>query len=448
MQIKEFLNEVCEKIKYKPIRNEIAEELENHIKEAKENYIEEGMEKEKAEELAVTQMGEAKELGKKLNKIHKPKFNLMLFILTIILLQFSFLISYISSNKDNVKINLILIILGLIPCILIYFFDYRKLEKYSKYLYIIATLVLLYADGRNYIVLWGYYIFPDMLVTPLYIIAFIGFINNINNINKASKIKLNLLSKEIQLNKLYIIIFLSVASIWLLMVQSKISFSIMLAIVYLVLTIIKVLQQKVNRRRNITILSGSIFGIVGFILIILLVSTIINGQSIFRMNRLVASFNPELDPDGVGWQALEQKKIMDNANWFGKVENVEQSTLSLFNAESSVFPLIAIMENFGLAITILMVIMVIAFNIKLILDARKIKDTYGKMIILGISSYFIIRSIACILMNINLGIRASFHIPFVYSAKIDLIVDMVCLALVFSVYRRKGVLVIKNAEEM
>ena len=42
MQTKEFLNNVCEQIKYKPIRNSISEELENHIEESKENYIEEG----------------------------------------------------------------------------------------------------------------------------------------------------------------------------------------------------------------------------------------------------------------------------------------------------------------------------------------------------------------------------------------------------------------------
>ena len=31
MQIKEFLNTVCEQIKYKPIRNSISEELKNQI---------------------------------------------------------------------------------------------------------------------------------------------------------------------------------------------------------------------------------------------------------------------------------------------------------------------------------------------------------------------------------------------------------------------------------
>ena len=36
LQINEFLNSVCEQIKYKPIRNTIAEELKDHIEDKKE----------------------------------------------------------------------------------------------------------------------------------------------------------------------------------------------------------------------------------------------------------------------------------------------------------------------------------------------------------------------------------------------------------------------------
>ena len=48
MQIKEFLNSVCEQIKYKPITEEISDELQNHIEEQKEYYIEKGMNEKEA----------------------------------------------------------------------------------------------------------------------------------------------------------------------------------------------------------------------------------------------------------------------------------------------------------------------------------------------------------------------------------------------------------------
>lgn len=144
MQIKEFLNNVCEQIKYKPIRNEIAEELESHIKEAKEGYIEQGIHEEEAEEKAIMQMGKPEKIGNKLNKIHKPKINWQLLILTIILLEFGCLISYVDGT-DKWKINLITSIFTMIPCILIYFLDYRKMKKYSDMFYIVATILVIHA---------------------------------------------------------------------------------------------------------------------------------------------------------------------------------------------------------------------------------------------------------------------------------------------------------------
>lgn len=145
MHIKEFLNNVCEQIKYKPIRNEIAEELENHINEAKEDYMKHGnTHEEEAEEKAIMQMGEPKKIGKKLNKIHKPQMNWQLLILTIILLEFGYLVSYVDGT-DKWKINLITILLTMIPCIVIYFLDYRKMKKYADIFYIVATIIVIHS---------------------------------------------------------------------------------------------------------------------------------------------------------------------------------------------------------------------------------------------------------------------------------------------------------------
>lgn len=154
LQIKEFLNNVCGQIKYKPIREEIAKELENHINDAKEYYIEKGMKEKEAEEKAVEQMGEAEKIGKKLNRIHKPKMNWQLLILTLILLEFGHLVSYVDGT-DKWKINLITIVLTIIPCMLIYFLDYRKIKKYSDIFYIVATLLAIHSIPnimrKNYI---------------------------------------------------------------------------------------------------------------------------------------------------------------------------------------------------------------------------------------------------------------------------------------------------------
>ena len=49
MDIKHFLDKVCNEIKYKPVRSGISEELKLHIQEIKEDYQNQGMEEKKAE---------------------------------------------------------------------------------------------------------------------------------------------------------------------------------------------------------------------------------------------------------------------------------------------------------------------------------------------------------------------------------------------------------------
>ena len=101
MQTKEFLNTVCEQIKYKPIRNSISEELKNHIEDRKEELIEMGQNEEEAEKNAVEQMGDAEIIGKELNKVHRPRLDWKLLIILVVLLIFGFVISYIITEKGK-----------------------------------------------------------------------------------------------------------------------------------------------------------------------------------------------------------------------------------------------------------------------------------------------------------------------------------------------------------
>ena len=128
MDIKNFLKIVCEQIKYAPARKGIAEELENHIQEIKEDYINCGIKEIEAEEKAVAQMGKAEEIGKKLNKIHRPKFDWKLAILILILVGFGLLVAILKSNEGYTYIGqeLIYIIIGIALSVGIYFLIIEK----------------------------------------------------------------------------------------------------------------------------------------------------------------------------------------------------------------------------------------------------------------------------------------------------------------------------------
>ena len=190
MQIKDFLEKVCNEIKYKPIREEISKELENHIEESKEAYIHKGESEEIAINKAIADMGDAEAIGKTLNKIHKPKLDYKLIILLLILLCFTFLVAWIKTTSHVfsegegpffIKI-IVYLIIGFTLGLAIYFMDYTKITKYSNYIYIASSILVIYTvqssnyqvNGIPYLNIGNIYIPINRVVMPLFLISFIS----------------------------------------------------------------------------------------------------------------------------------------------------------------------------------------------------------------------------------------------------------------------------------
>jgi len=71
-QREEFCKRVCAFVKYKRAHKEISQELENHIEDHMEYLMELGLSKEEAEIQSVEAMGNPEEIGKELDKQHRP----------------------------------------------------------------------------------------------------------------------------------------------------------------------------------------------------------------------------------------------------------------------------------------------------------------------------------------------------------------------------------------
>ena len=452
MQIKRFLDSVCNQIKYKPIRENIAEELKNHIEEAKENYILEGLKEIDAEEKAIKQMGDGEEIGKKLNKIHRPNLDWKLILIIFVLLCFGGIVLFIRVHSVDEKIFgiegqsiikfIIFTIIGIVISIAIYFIDYSKINKYSNIFYILATLSILFAlmcgtviNGIPHLRLGTITFSPAVIAPPLYIIAFVGFINNLNKESKLEKIISQYMNIKVNINLLKIII-LSIISLMLLIAIPSTTSAFILGLTYLITGTIKIAQMKENKVKNILKLWG-IPVIIGIVLL-----TYILGTSPFRWYRLTLSFNPEQDPSGGGWIGINRKTIIQSAQLIGEAEDISEA-LTLFD-EGTNYAFISILAHYGWIVSIGIIVAILALSIKLIINTIKIKDVYGKLLIVGISTMFILQSIFNILMNLNLWIEANFNLPFVSYGGANLIVNLMSLTLILSVYRRKDIIIIQK----
>ena len=260
MKANEFLNNVCKEIKYKPAREQISEELEEHIEELKNENLCKGYLEENAEENAVEQMGDAKQIGKRLNKIHRPKLDWVLIGLIIILFSFrvilelksymeyinpygySFCIEdFFSTEYRPIKY----LIMGLICGVIIYFFDYRRTKKWANLMYFTATMILIFQWINWYFNLdRGMPVCINMrlwnICIPLYIIAFAGYMANYK--------------KEDFLDMIILYIFSCV----LIYAQSgSITNTAILVVAYLTIIASKMLQNNKNAiKKVITVCSG------------------------------------------------------------------------------------------------------------------------------------------------------------------------------------------------
>lgn len=450
MDIKVFLNNVCQEIKYEPVRKGIADELESHIQEIKEEYIESGINEIKAEEKAVKQMGNAQDIGKKLNKVHRPKLDWKLLLITCILILFGGLVEIIRINNiledDVIKRDIIRYVfflgLGMIPSIIIYFIDYKKLKKYSNIIYTIATLSVFLAllfgknvNGRPYLYFNIFSVAPEVIALPLYIISFVGFINDFNKESKLKSILLKFTNKEININfNFYLIkiVVLSGFSVMLLTLIPSMASALILLLTYLIIATIKIIQLDKDKVKNLIKLWG-IMAIIG----ISFLTIFLGGTASYRIHKLTIAFNPESDPQGGGWVAMNRRVIIQNARMIGEAEDTSYA-INLFD-EGTDYAFISIIAHYGWIAGILIVTAIILFSLKLIFNVIKIKEVYGKFIIVGLASMFILQSIFNILMNLNLWIESGFNLPFVSYGIGNLIMNVISLSIILSVYRRKDI---------
>lgn len=441
MDIKNFLDKVCGEIKYRPVRKGICEELKSHIQEIEEEYTNKGIPENEAEEKAVFQMGVPEEIGRKLNKIHKPKLDWKLLLLMVILMGFGVFVAILKQpimNENYIGSTIIYMTIGVILSIGIYFFDYKLLKKYSTVIYIIASILMILPmiqfgfipRGVYNIQLFEITISPSTIALPLYLISFIGFIFNYN---KTNNFKMTILNKEIEINKDMVkIIICSVASLMLMEYISSITNAIILGIIYLIISTAKIIQNKKNRIKNLIILYV-IPVFMGLLLILMLV------KSPYRFERIISSFNPEVDPESSGYVGMLQKEILENAKIIGEADTMPISnSQSIINVESN-YTFIYLLGKTGILVAGLLVCTIILASVKLIINAKNIKEQYGKFLIIGLSSLYILQSFATILMNVNMGVQTNVNLPFVTYGGIYFIVSILSMAIIFSVYRRKDI---------
>ncbi|MCY8231107.1 FtsW/RodA/SpoVE family cell cycle protein [Priestia endophytica] len=185
MDMKEaFLNRVTAHIRSKEAKKVVRLELYQHMRELSSLWEEEGMTKEEAEKKTIEQMGSPAQIGKKMNKLHRPIVDWFALLTMISLIALSFLTPILFtkvSSSDMLKMHSIGVSISVCIVGLLMFFNYEKLKNKGLFFYIVGCLFLLYmyffgtVKGSRTFVSIGPVFSSAYITFPLFLLSWASF---------------------------------------------------------------------------------------------------------------------------------------------------------------------------------------------------------------------------------------------------------------------------------
>lgn len=378
-----FLKEVTNHIKSKEAKDLVAMELDFHLKQAKNMWMDKGLSEEVAEDKAFEQMGSPVKLGEELNKLYKPKVDWFLIGLLVAAMGLGFLPIITFGHADLFMNKVIFVILGVVTAMGMMLLDYRRLEKLGWLFYTIGPIKI------------------DCLMTmPFFFLAWASFFNN-------SRLKFMHL------------LILYVFSLYLFSTTS-----ILLPIfIYITMVFVMLWWSKLGKNTAWLI---TILPILPFI-----VRDLFSWSAVkeYRIARILGFINPAHDQ----WD-LRLQEAMSSAGWFGTYGNIKS-----IRAAHTDFVFASLTYYYGYVLALVLVVILSLFAVRIMNIAYKINDGYGKLLLVGGVTLFVIHFICNVGMTLGILPRVSISLPFISYGLIPTLFHAFIMGIVLSVYRRKDI---------
>lgn len=377
--IGEYIKSVCSLVKNKEAHEEIELELENHILELSDELVSEGMSEGEAIDKAIAQMGDATIVGDQLNKAHKGNPDWTLLIITLLLSGFGLMTMFFLNISGTTPAgffweNLCYFAVGIVIVIALYYFDYRKLCKYSKYIYFATLFIILFSifvnprhiNGRSYVILFPFTVSFIDLSAFLFMISLSGIFSNWNWSKLENKLK-------------------GIALLIMPLILMGLAPSTTACVIYVISFIVLLINSKANYK-YISLIICSLLGLSFFYV----------SSAAYRVKRLPYFLIPR---KGASNLTSELLKYISEAGLFGQGPALPNRTLPLPHAD---YVFVYIVHTLGWFAGLSIIALASAFVVRIITLAASVKDTYGKLLIKGIATIFAVEFTWNILMVLGL----------------------------------------------
>ncbi|MCX7711559.1 MAG: FtsW/RodA/SpoVE family cell cycle protein [Clostridia bacterium] len=420
--VQEFLQTICDQIRFKSIHRSIIHELSDHIEEQKNFYMDQGLDEEAATLKAVEEMGDPVMVGKQLDKAHRSKTEWSILTLAAVLVLIGGAVQYFLSGVNENSSYMFSSFLqyapiGIAAFFLTYFFDYTLLGRFPKFTYIVLFILTVagffFVRKTNGAYLHVYY---SIL---LFIPAFAGIIYSYRNKGYVGVIACGLF-------------YIGPAT--LCVIAPRLSGLILLSIACLITLTVAILKGIFGGNKNVSlalIYIPTMMAVMGFGAFIF--------QSPYRIARIQTVFFPQLDPRGDGWQLLMIKRILASSQFFG--EAVLEGNLANMRIDRILpgwaddLSLTYIIARFGYIAGLIVIFVILVLIVRMFISVNKQRNAYGFLVALSACLAITGQFVFYVLLNLGFMVLFSVTLPFISFGGMSFIVNMILLGLILSVYR-------------
>ncbi|MEK4700571.1 FtsW/RodA/SpoVE family cell cycle protein [Solibacillus sp. FSL R7-0668] len=426
MSSKQFLQQVTSYIRSKEARSHVEQELQQHIGHSTKAWVSKGYSREEAEQKAISEMGSASQLGKSLDKIHRPKWDFWLMGAVILLIASSFVpILTVDVNevfgydmtRYLVENKIIHIVLAMALIVGLMFVDYRKLQRFSFPIYGVATLLLAilplisntFRNGEAMFRI-GPILIQAWTVLPLLLVAFAGFFTE-------RKWKLW------QLTGLFLL------PLYLIMKLPNLAVAMLYIVVVAVLFSFSHFARKVKQ---------TVFVVVGTINVALILYSIYAYHFLlepYQTVRIAAFLNPDLFATSEGYMMLQIKTALARAGWFGA------ETIYYVPEAHTDYALIQLIQAYGYVAGVAAILVILGIALRILWHARTMPQSFGKLLVIAAVTLYSAQSLYSILMVFGFLPLTGVPLPFISYGMTPLLLNAILIGLVLSVYRRKSYMI-------
>src|SRR6056297_1572606 len=333
-----------------------------------------------------------------------------------------------SSGIVYLKTQIIAAILGIILAIFIQFFDYRIFKEYYQLIFgstiIILIMTLFFGSnisgGRRSIDL-GFINFQPSEITK---IVFILVLATILDQNKDFDDL-----KELIIPFIYFLIPFS-----LIILENDLG----TALVLLAIFIIMLFVAGVNRKFLYVIFGGGFLSVVLVITSHLFFGTPLPFLKDYQLNRLIAFINPNIDPQGIGYNIIQSKIAIGSGRLTGKgLFEGTQNQLNFLPEKHTDFIFSVIGEEFGFIGAFVVIVLFFILIWQLFNIAVQAKDNYGRLVVSGIIAMFFFHIVENIGMTMGLMPITGIPLPFISYGGTSMVTSIIAIGIALNINIRK-----------